>query len=231
MGTRPSTSQNTKFREMLIFIRETLGFSKSIPITITPLGKRGSDRIFFRIKWNDVNSVILMHYDPSRLENTFYADISKFLYHIHIPVPKLISHDSSHSFIMMQDLGDKDLYSLNKSSWEIRRDFYQKVLIITYRLHTFPLNHSLLRNLKLMEGFGPDLYQWEQNYFKEHFLKGICKVKLEPHFEEELGIELSGLIQHLRGLPNSLIHRDLQSQNVMVRDEEVYFIDFQGMLM
>lgn len=229
MITCLSQFQNPKYREMLIFARETLGLSKSISINISPLGKRGSDRTFFRLKWNDVHSVILMHYDPIRLENTFYADILKFLHHLRLPVPKLIGHDSLRFFILMEDLGDTDLFSLKKTSWKIRRDLYQKILSLIYRLHSFPLNHFLLKDLKLMEGFGPDLYRWEQNYFKEYFVKGICKIKLEPSFEKELGVELSALIQCLIGFPNSLIHRDLQSQNVMIREGEVFFIDFQGM--
>ncbi len=229
MVIKPSGVLNPKYREMLIFSRETLGLSESVSINLTPLGKRGSDRTFFRLKWSEVNSVILMHYDPVRLENTYYADISEFLYHIHLPVPKLIRHDPFRFFILMEDLGDVDLYSLRESSWEIRRDLYQNILSLIFQLHSFPLNHFRLRDLKLMEGFGPDLYRWEQNYFKEHFLIGVCKIKMEPHFISELEAELSALTQRLNGFPNSLIHRDLQSQNVMIYEGRPYFIDFQGM--
>jgi hypothetical protein len=80
-----------------------------------------------------------------------------------------------------------------------------------------------------MEGFGPDLYRWERDYFREHFVSGICKIALEPLRERELEVELCALAARLEGTERSLVHRDLQSQNVMIRDEEPFLIDFQGM--
>ena len=45
----------------------------------------------------------------------------------------------------------------------------------------------------------------------------------------ELEVELSGLAERLEGTRRSLVHRDLQSQNVMIRNGEPFLIDFQGM--
>jgi aminoglycoside/choline kinase family phosphotransferase len=80
-----------------------------------------------------------------------------------------------------------------------------------------------------MEGFGPDLYRWERDYFKDHFVRDVCRIELEPSFERELEAELNTLAERLGGTRRSLVHRDLQSQNVMIRDREPFLIDFQGM--
>ena len=80
-----------------------------------------------------------------------------------------------------------------------------------------------------MEAFGPDLYRWERDYFREHFIRGFCGMKFEPSFERELESELSALGERLSGTKRCLVHRDLQSQNVMIRDGEPFLIDFQGM--
>ena len=77
--------------------------------------------------------------------------------------------------------------------------------------------------------FGPDLYRWERNYFKDHFVRDVCGIKLEPSIEREIEAELSGLAERLAGTMRCLIHRDLQSQNVMIRGREPFLIDFQGM--
>ena len=45
----------------------------------------------------------------------------------------------------------------------------------------------------------------------------------------ELETELSALGERLSGTGRCLVHRDLQSQNVMIRDGEPFLIDFQGM--
>jgi aminoglycoside/choline kinase family phosphotransferase len=80
-----------------------------------------------------------------------------------------------------------------------------------------------------MEGFGPDLYRWERNYFRDHFVRDVCGIELDPTFERQLESELSSLAEWLAGTGCSLVHRDLQSQNVMIRDGEPFLIDFQGM--
>jgi aminoglycoside/choline kinase family phosphotransferase len=80
-----------------------------------------------------------------------------------------------------------------------------------------------------MEGFGPDLYHWERDYFKNHFVRDVCGIELEPAFERQLEAELSNLAERLLGTGRSLVHRDLQSQNVMIRKGEAFLIDFQGM--
>lgn len=211
------------------FAREALGLSASISIKISPLEGRGSDRSFYRLKWNRGASAILIHYDPKRVENTYYADIAVFLSEIGLPIPKMIRHDPVHSLIIMEDLGNTDLWSLRNASLEIRRTFYQKTLSITHKLHRFPEADFLSAHVRLMEGFGPDLYRWEQDYFKDHFLRGICRIEIEPSVEHKLEVELSGLTDRLLRTKRCLIHRDLQSQNVMIRDGEPFLIDFQGM--
>jgi len=214
---------------MIGFAREALGLSTSISLKLSPLEGRGSDRTFFRLKWSRKDSAILVHYNPKRVENTYYADIAVFLREIDVPVPRLIHHDSTRCFIIMEDLGETDLWSFRKTAWETRRPLYQRTLTVAHRLHSFPTDVFPSGRVKLMEGFGPDLYRWERDYFRDHFVRDVCGIKLGPSFERELEEELSFLADRLSGMMRCLVHRDLQSQNVMIRGGEPFFIDFQGM--
>ena len=216
-------------KNMIGFVREALGLSSSVSIELSPFEGRGSDRTFYRLKWNRKDSAILLHYDPKRVENTYYADIAIFLHGIDVPAPRLIRHDPADCLILMEDLGDTDLWSLRKTPWETRRALYQKILTIVYRLHCFPKKDFPSDRVRLMEGFGPDLYRWERDYFRDHFVRDVCGIKLGPSFEQELEAELSILAERLTRTGPSLVHRDLQSQNVMIRDGEPFLIDFQGM--
>ena len=215
--------------EMIVFGRESLGLAESFPMEFSSLEGRGSDRAFYRLKWDWEGTAILVHYDPRRVENTYYAGIAEFLREIDIPAPRLIRHDPAACFILMEDLGDADLWSFREATWEKRRPLYQKTLKILHRLHSFPEKEFPSGRVKLMESFGPDLYRWERDYFREHFIRGFCGMKLEPSFERELESELSALGERLSGTKRCLVHRDLQSQNVMIRDGEPFLIDFQGM--
>jgi N-acetylmuramate 1-kinase len=215
--------------DLMNFMREALGLSESIPMEFSPLKGRGSDRSFFRLKWNRDDSAILVHYDSKRAENAYYADIAVFLHGIDIPVPRMIRHDPENCLMMLEDLGDTDLWSLRDTPWETRRPLYQKTLTIVHRLHSFPGGEFPSSRLRVMEGFGPDLYRWERNYFRDHFVKDVCGIDLAPPFDLELEAELSSLAERIAETRRSLVHRDLQSQNVMIRDGNPFLIDFQGM--
>jgi aminoglycoside/choline kinase family phosphotransferase len=225
----PYRSPMESQKDMIRFARGALGLSESVTVQLHPLERRASDRTFFRVKWNREDSAILIHYDPSRLENTYYADIALFLHDIQVRVPRLILHDPNASLIVMEDLGDRDLWSFNETPWETRRILYQKTLTIIHRLHSFPENDFPSARVKLMESFGPDLYRWERNYFKDHFVGDVCRIELVDLFKGKLEAELSGLAERLLATRRCLVHRDLQSQNVMIRDGEPFLIDFQGM--
>jgi aminoglycoside/choline kinase family phosphotransferase len=215
--------------EMIGFCRESLGLPESVGMEISPLEGRGSDRTFFRLKWNRKGSAILVRYDPKRVENTYYAEIAAFLREIDIPAPRVIRHDPAACLLIMEDLGDEDLWSFRKTSWENRRPLYQKTLAILHRLHSFSEKDFPASRVKLMEGFSPNLYRWERDYFRDHCVRDFCRIELEPSFARKLESELSALGERLSGTVRCLVHRDLQSQNVMIRGGEPLFIDFQGM--
>ena len=214
---------------MIGFAREALGLAESVSIEFSLFEGRGSDRTFFRLKWNGKGTAILVHYDPNRIENTYYADIAIFLRDMDVPVPWMICHDSAACLILMEDLGDMDLWSLRKNPWETRRTLYRKTLTIVHKLHCFSEKDFPSARVRIMEGFGPDLYRWERDYFRVHFVRDLCGIELEPSFERELETELAGLAERLSATTHGLVHRDLQSRNVMIRDGEPFLIDFQGM--
>jgi aminoglycoside/choline kinase family phosphotransferase len=215
--------------KIMRFVREALRLAESVAIEITPLSGRGSDRAFFRLTWDKTNSAILIHYDPIRVENANYGDIAIFLNDINVPVPKLIRHDAEQCLMLMEDLGNNDLWALRNESWDVRHILYQKTLSLVHKLHSFSPERFPAEQVRLMEPFGPGLYQWEYDYFRENFVKGVCGVEFEPASDRELEVELNALAQHIHEASRSLVHRDLQSQNVMILDGEPYFIDFQGM--
>ena len=213
---------------LISFAREALELSTSIDADLIPLSGRGSDRSYYRFRWARGNA-ILVHYNPSRAENSYFANIASFLSDNDIPVPAIIRHDTAGCCILMQDLGDVDLWSLRNASWEVRRNLYQKALAVSHRLHAIPESQFPSDRVRLMEPFSSAYYGWERNYFKDNFIKAYCGIQLDTHFEEQLELELARLAERLASGERCLVHRDLQSQNIMICREELFFIDFQGM--
>jgi aminoglycoside/choline kinase family phosphotransferase len=215
--------------EIINFAREALALTPKDNLLLTALSGRGSDRLFYRITWGSAGSAILIHYDPIRVENAYYGNIALFLHNIKVPVPRLIQHDANKHLMLMEDLGNSDLWSLRHEPWEIRQDFYKKTLAIVHRLHSFAIGGFPATTVRLTEPFSPELYRWERDYFRDNFVKNVCGMELESVFARKLEAELNYLAQHIHESDCSLVHRDLQSQNVMILVGSPYLIDFQGM--
>jgi N-acetylmuramate 1-kinase len=215
--------------EMLQFVRRAMRLGSSDALVSTPLAKRGSGRSFHRIRYKDHVSVVFMCYDQARKENSYYAAIADFLLKIRVPVPRILAHDHLRGFIVMEDLGDRDIWSYRDESWTRRSAYYRATLSVACRLHAFPVEDFPLEKVPLMEGFSPDLYRWERDYFLENFVHAVCGIKLNPSAAKDLEGELKSLSARLEDVKPSLVHRDLQSQNVMISADQPAFIDFQGM--
>jgi len=169
-----------------------------------------------------------MHYGRMYEENEGYAAVAAFLWGIGVTVPAIQGHDPERRLILMEDLGNTDLYALRDAPWPARRGLYEKTLALAAKMHAFPPDR-LPTGLRLMPGFDANLYRRERGYFREHCVRNACRVDLTADEDEALEEELSALAGRLLSTPSVLIHRDLQSQNVMIRDGEPILIDFQGM--
>ena len=62
----------------------------------------------------------------------------------------------------------------------------------------------------------------------DNFVAALCGIELETDRAKALEMELCGLAEKLAAAKRCLVHRDLQSQNVMIYREEPFLIDFQG---
>ena len=212
-------------KEIQKFLTEHLG---KADFKLEPIKKGGSDREFFRVSLPHKDSFVFMHYGDEVAENAHWAGINKFMSSLGINMPRIIIQDVSKHFILLEDLGDVDLWSERFLPWEDRRDYYFQALTQIYRLHSFDLK-SIPVDLHLSESYGPRLYKWEHDYFLENFVWEICKIKLSSADALRLNKELDALSERLQKIEPCLIHRDFQSQNIMIKNGRPVLIDFQGM--
>ncbi len=77
--------------------------------------------------------------------------------------------------------------------------------------------------------FNAALYRWEQKYFFENCLGRYFKVSESKRKELAALPGLREITKYLSGSPRVLVHRDFQSQNIIIQDGQANLIDFQGM--
>jgi N-acetylmuramate 1-kinase len=198
-------------------------------IKIRPIEKGGSDRKFYRIRCSENQTLILVKYNLEREENRHYVEIAKFLDGHGIRVPKIYFHDASEGLIWIEDLGEQDLYGYRGDSWLVRRAFYESALDEIIKLHSLPESVCLEMKEHLPAEFNAALYRWEQRYFFNNCLGRYFTVS-EPKRKELAALSsLREIAKRLAGLPRVLVHRDFQSQNVIIQNGQAKLIDFQGM--
>jgi len=192
--------------------------------------KGGSVRRFYRLLAEDGSSLgILMEYSTEKEENNFYVAIAAFLDRLGVPVPRIIFHDPDEGLAWLEDFGSLDLFHYRDASWDELKSKYESVIENIVPLWQRGGDHlKNVQDLPMMEGFGPRLYAWERDYFFDQCLSRVLP-ELKEEDREALHSEMAAAEKLLLAQPSSLVHRDFQSHNIMIREAGPGFIDFQGM--
>jgi aminoglycoside/choline kinase family phosphotransferase len=122
--------------------------------------------------------------------------------------------------LVMEDLGDTDLCTLTQQPtfpWPAVASALEQL----GHLHRLGAEAVQTAGVPLMEPFGDKLYTWERQYFTDNVLAG-------RKLDRDLQNEMATLAKELSGRPQVLVHRDFQSQNILVRQDQAWLIDFQG---
>ena len=198
-------------------------------IKIRPIEKGGSDRKFYRIRCSPDQTLILVKYNLEREENRHYVEIAKFLELHGIRAPKIYFHDATEGLIWIEDMGEQDLYSYRGDSWLVRRAFYESALDEIIKLHSLPESVCLEMKEHLPAEFNAALYRWEQRYFFNNCLGRYFRISESQRKELAALPSLREIAKRLASLPRVLVHRDFQSQNIIIQNGQANLIDFQGM--
>jgi len=193
----------------------------------TNIGTGGSDRTYYRISHKD-KTAILMRCIEADQDYIRHITYTRFFRKCSLPVPEMYVIDETNKQALFEDLGDLSLYSwlkCRRSADEIEA-LYKKVLDIVVQLQTVAADRISECPMLQKRVFDHDHLRWETGYFMEWFIRGINKIY---DSKPELDTEFKRLANDVAAFPKTLLHRDFQSQNIMVsRDTIPRLIDYQG---
>jgi len=202
---------------------------ESAEVKISPIEKGGSGRKFYRIKFSPKQTVVLVKYARDQSENLRYVEIAEFLSAHEVRAPKVYFHDPEEGLIWIEDLGENDLWSHRDEGWASLRRLYHSALEDLAKLHRIPRSEFDEFARHLPAQFDAALYLWEQHYFMENCLGRHFGVEAGKLAELASLPRLKEIAERLASFPRILVHRDFQSQNIIIREGQAYLIDFQGM--
>ncbi|MBN1754942.1 phosphotransferase [bacterium] len=217
-----------KTEKILEFLARFLGERGSLnDIRFSEITSGGSDRKFYRIILGAEQYILLESgEDPQGFKN--FLEINRILQDIGIGVPRILLKDIHLKLLLMEDLGFLSLYKLlneTNPSGDITA-IYQKAIDELLRMQIEGEKqlerNSLLRNTTFDYGD----YRWESWYFTAYFVNLYSSVRCP--IGSELAREYHQLARTLDCEPRYFMHRDFQSQNILIKDGQIRVIDYQG---
>ena len=197
---------------------------------ITPLALTASNRKYFKIDLENNSSYIAVYNDNIK-ENEAFIAYAKSLEEAHVKVPKVYAVSDNKLWYLQDYLGEITLFDFLKNEQQKadfpaqRKELYQKIIKDLIQIQT-----QAYGTIDFAKGFPRPAFDeqsivWDLNYFKYYFLK-LSGLNFDEQLLED---DFQKLTKSLLETPNSyFLYRDFQSRNIMLREEDLYYIDFQG---
>ena len=196
-----------------------------------PVSADGSQRAYYRLEGGPHGTVIGAH-GPDAEENRAFLSFSRSFHSIGLPVPEIFAADEAAGLWLESDLGDTTLFSALTRARTEQAAFPAPILPIYERvvalLPRFQVEGGRAIDFTVAyprPAFDRQSMDWDLNYFKYHFLKlahiPFNEQRLENDFDRLTAFLLEADTGHF-------LYRDFQSRNIMLRNGEPWFIDYQG---
>ncbi len=189
----------------------------------------GSGRKIVRLANEKVTAIGIL-YDV-REENVAFLEFSRHFRGHGLPVPEIYAEELSQGAYLEQDLGDTTLFEFlftNRADDSIAPQAVKSYRKVVALLPRFQVEAGRDLNYKVCYprgSFDRQSIAWDLNYFKYYFLRLAGIAFNEQALEDDFG----RLTKFLLSAPRDyFLYRDFQSRNIMLRDGEPFFLDYQG---
>ena len=219
--------QTIEIQQNILDLTLSLGLK---PRKILPIAESGSARKYFRII-TETNSMIGT-YSENKEENEAFLTFSKHFHDLGLNVPEVLAVNDDKTCYLQSDLGDDNLFAHVQKSLMAGGlgdnviELYKKAL-----KHLAKFQYIGNQNLDYGKAYPTERFDRQAilddlNYFKYYFVKPHEEIDFN---ETRLNRDFDTFADFASQAPNDFfMYRDFQSRNILVKDNELYFIDFQG---
>ena len=219
-----------KPNELSVLIQMVTENTGNQPMACVPLAQSGSHRRYYRFTFGDGGTLIGV-YNDDVAENRAFFEYTRFFAGQGLNVPTLLAVNEDEKHYLLNDLGTQTLYD---KLCEVRKDGgdFQEVLNdyrkVVAALPKFQMTAKEGLDMSVAyprAAFDRQSMQWDLNYFKYYYLK----MAYIPFNEQLLEDDYQRFMDYLLAVDDDyFLYRDFQSRNIMVYQDDVWFIDYQG---
>ena len=198
------------------------------PQSVVRLTGDGSNRVYYRMSGA---VTVLGAIGTSVAENRAFVALSKAFMASGVAAPEVLAVSADELCYLQEDLGDVVLYASlaaarERGAFEVGEiECLCRVVEALPRIQFEIPKHFDFSLCYPTSDFNERTVMWDLNYFKYCFLKGVGIEFNEDVLEDEF-VKMTALL--MSDNDNVFLYRDFQSRNVMLKDGEPCFIDFQG---
>jgi NDP-sugar pyrophosphorylase family protein len=227
LGTNRSYKNCIVGQNLELALNEEEILQSSGPDHMILIGTGGSDRKYFRVR-EGKGSLVVARYGRDDQDFHRHLAYTEFLRKNGVPVPALLSANEERREAVFEDLGDLSLYSWLKCgrTGEEVETIYRKVIDIALMIHTVVTEHVSECPTLGERVFDYEHLRWETHYFMENFVGSVKNMKVGD--TSRIEDEFQTLAAHVDSFPKTVMHRDFQSQNIMITKGMPRLIDYQG---
>ena len=219
--------QTTDIQNILAELTRSIG---ETPNEILPIAASGSARKYYRIVTE--KRTLIGTYSENTEENEAFLTFSKHFHDLGLNVPEVFAVNGDKTCYQQSDFGDDTLFAHVQKSL-MAGGFGENVI----QLYKQALKHLVKfqcvghQGLDYSKAYPSERFDRQAilddlNYFKYYFVKPHEEIDFN---ETRLGKDFEAFADFVSQAPcDFFMYRDFQSRNIMVKDNELYFIDFQG---
>ncbi len=196
---------------------------------VIQLNNSASNRRYYRLKADNISLIAVV--GTNRDENLAFIYLSKHFISKGIKVPKVLKISEDSMSYLQEDLGDNILYSRFLSARESGEYSPNDRALLIRTIEALPkIQFEGAKDLDFSKcfpqaSFNERMIMFDLNYFKYCFLKSAItdfnEILLQDDFEQMAKDLLAEDF-------NTFMYRDFQARNIMLYNDDIYFIDFQG---
>jgi aminoglycoside/choline kinase family phosphotransferase len=213
-------------------------------ILVTKLFGHASYRTYYRLTLPDGKTFIVMQMPPGKSsvseeitnyqgpkDELPYLNVQHYLREVGLPVPSVYAWAPEEKLMVLEDLGDRLLETYLQDTTELLRiSFYKRAIDLLVALQKKTREHPDDRCISFHRSFDETLLNWEFDHFLEYGIEDRFQIKIPEDQKKTFHDLTRSITKEIIASPFGFTHRDYQSRNLILKNYELYLLDFQDAL-
>lgn len=157
-----------------------------------------------------------------------HIEVTALLLGAGLPVPPVLAASGADAAMLIEDVGDLKLQDwLDGRTTPAIIEAYRHALELVVRIQDATEQALAADSICSHLAFDEAKLRWELGFFFANYFNKYLQIKLDPATSNAVQQDFKALCGELAARPRVLAHRDYHARNLMMRDGEMFIIDYQ----